>query len=97
MDQETNVIVGRHRFKKFVVDERADSIELHNGDGRSVVGSESPEGHVWFHPDNDSDEVTGLLLYGVRQRMGADGKVVVTTPEGETVRVPLIGRAKQAV
>jgi hypothetical protein len=88
-----SVRAGSYSFPEVHWDPGADVLELAISDGGSVAGAESPEGHLWMYPDDDSNEVTGLVLMAVHALLERDGEITVTTPQGEKVVVEGLGAA----
>ena len=81
------VKIGDYEFDSVSYDSRGDILVLSMGDGlrEGVADGDTPEGHAWFYPDDESDEVIGLMLLGVKGQIHTAGGIYVTLPSGERV------------
>lgn len=82
------VKVGPYEFDQASYHELADSLDLRIGKPAAAVGdAETPEGHTWFYPDEQSAQVVGLEITNARQLLEQDGALRVTLPNGDVVAV----------
>jgi hypothetical protein len=90
------VKIGQHEFDSVYYDADGDILDLSMGDGMrdGVANGDTPEGHAWFYPDDESDEVVGLMLLGAMDQIRREGGIYVTLPSGERIHAT---QAEEAV
>jgi hypothetical protein len=77
------VIVGEYVFDRFNWDSAVDILYLGR---RGVADGDTPEGHVWLYPDDESDEVIGLIIFGAAL-LQENGVLELTGPLGQRVAI----------
>jgi hypothetical protein len=81
--------VGPYSFEHSDYDAFGDVgyLRRHQGDG-GVGVYDSPEGHTLFAPAGGEDaEVIGIDFHSPRHQLEQTGRVAITLPDGQSVRV----------